>query len=99
MTAATAPAPPRSGPRLPAQAARLVRALALEVVALGPDAWRVTGGAGEHVVDVAGCDCADARIRGPGCKHGLAVLLIRCAPELRLAVAALAGAVHGGPAP
>ena len=70
----------------PPLAARLVRALALEVVALEPGMWRVDGGQAFHLVGPAGCDCPDRAIRGPTCKHELAVMLFRCDPALRAAV-------------
>jgi hypothetical protein len=76
---------------LPPAAARLVRALELEVLPLGLDAWRVTGGAGSHLVTMStGCDCPDRAMRGPTCKHELAVMLGRADPELRAAVLQMA---------
>lgn len=73
-------APAAMGPCV--DAGRLARALALEVAPLGPDPYRVTGGAGAHVVLTARppwtCDCPDASTRpGTRCKHVLAVYLHR----------------------
>ena len=44
-----------------------------------PSSFRVSGGAMDHIVAVVKgevhCDCIDSSVRGPGCKHELAVRL------------------------
>jgi hypothetical protein len=51
---------------------------AIQVEPLGGGAYRVSGGAAPHVVqlgqDVARCDCADFAYRRHACKHLRAVL-------------------------
>ena len=71
-------------------AGRLARGTQLEVDAIEPGRYRVTGGSSTHLVSVEGCSCEDHRIRGGPCKHRLAVLLAGVAPELRQAINALA---------
>lgn len=55
----------------PAVLSRVARALHLDAQRLDARRWRVTGGAGEHVVDVVRgrCDCPDCLLRGRICKH------------------------------
>ena len=63
---------------------RLARCLWLDVEGVGPGHYKVTGGAEPHTVqkqpDGWRCDCIDYAVRGPGCKHTLAVKL-RCGDE------------------
>jgi hypothetical protein len=57
---------------------RLERALALSVECWPDGRYLVEGGSLPHVVSESGsCDCYDARIRGPDCKHVLAIRLQR----------------------
>lgn len=76
---------------LPRLAARLVRALSLDVTRTGPDAWLVTGPLRSHLVTSAGCDCVDYSVRGGPCKHQLASALATVPPVIRTAVEELAG--------
>ena len=86
MTSATAPARARARSTPAPQARRQLRAQALAAERLDPATWQVTRGRQPHVVGPGGCDCADRAIRGPTCKHELAVMLSRCDPALRAAV-------------
>lgn len=56
--------------------ARVARSLRLHVEKLGDGAYRVSGGAGAHVVqhEAGGwqCSCPDSRFNGGVCKHRLA---------------------------
>lgn len=59
---------------------RLERGLALHAERVGDGRYRVTGGAGDHWVDLATpshprCDCGDHVWRDQVCKHILAALL------------------------
>ena len=59
---------------------RLERGLALQAERVGNGRYRVTGGAGDHWVDLATpshprCDCGDHLWRDQVCKHILAALL------------------------
>ena len=59
---------------------RLERGLALQAERVGDGRYRVTGGAGDHWVDLATpshprCDCGDHVWRDQVCKHILAALL------------------------
>lgn len=73
--------------------ARVLRAVGLDVEALGGGFYRVSGGRWPHVVCTArrpwGCDCADALYRPRGrCKHVTAVYLYRqLDPRVRTALA------------
>ena len=68
--------------------ARVRRALTLEVEPLGPDVYRVTGGAAPHTVRGRDCDCADSRFNGgQPCKHRAAAYLFRSLhPTVRAAL-------------
>ena len=76
---------------------RLRRAIRLEAKPTDADAYRVTGGAADHAVEIVDgqyvCDCIDAQVRGDGCKHALLVRLLAGDKEV---VEALRGLV---PAP
>jgi hypothetical protein len=56
---------------------RLAKAVHLDAEKLDNGAWKVSGGASEHLVtaDASACDCADFSVRGGSCKHLLAVRL------------------------
>ena len=62
---------------IPIDAARLARAIHLDVERRGDNAWTVSGGSQLHVVraDASECDCSDHAMRGGPCKHALAVRL------------------------
>ena len=64
----------------PIDAGRLSRAVWLDVKPVAPGRYLVTGGADSHLVEIDGgyvrCDCADAILRGDGCKHSLLTRLI-----------------------
>ena len=64
----------------PIDTGRLRRAVRLEAKPTDTDAYRVTGGAADHAVEIVDgqwiCDCIDAQIRGAGCKHCLLVRLL-----------------------
>lgn len=76
MSSRATTAPRRVDPR------RLLRALRLEVVAVSPGTYRVSGGEQPHLVQAPAkgpwlCPCRDAEIRGARCKHVVAVYLFR----------------------
>ena len=66
--------------------ARLARAVHLAAKPIDVNTWRVRGGIADHMVEVADgrcyCDCVDAQVRGPGCKHSLLVRLLGGDPEV-----------------
>ena len=69
---------------------RLARAVHLDCERMTPDTFRVSGGSMDHLVAVAAggahCDCMDSSVRGPGCKHELAVRLHAGDSEVVLAL-------------
>ena len=69
---------------------RLARAVHLDCERMTPDTFRVSGGSMDHMVTVAGggvhYDCIDSNVRGPGCKHELAVRLHAGDSEVVLAL-------------
>ena len=69
---------------------RLARAVWLEAKPIDVNTWRVRGGVADHMVEVVDgrcyCDCADAQVRGPACKHALLVRLLGGDPEIVLAL-------------
>ncbi len=71
-------------------AGRLARAVHLTAKPIDVNTWRVRGGTADHMVEVdAGrcyCDCTDAQVRGPGCKHSLLVRLLGGDPEVVLSL-------------
>ncbi len=60
-------------------AARLTRAVWLEVQPVAPGRYLVSGGKDDHLVEVDGglivCHCPDSQRVGDGCKHSLALRL------------------------
>ncbi len=66
--------------------ARLQRAIWLEAKRIDISTYRVRGGTADHMVEVVDgrcyCDCVDAQVRGPGCKHSLLVRLLGGDPEV-----------------
>ena len=77
---------------------RTRRALSLDVEPLGDGAFRVRGGAAEHVVEHDGdgwrCDCPDSQFNGGVCKHRVARYLHdRLDSRVRDALAAAVGAL------
>ena len=71
-------------------AARLARAIWLEAKMIDISTYRVRGGTADHMVEVEDgrcyCDCVDAQVHGPGCKHALLVRLLGGDPEVALAL-------------
>lgn len=71
-------------------AARLQRAVWLEVQPVSPGQYLVSGGSADHLVGVDGgwvrCDCPDAHLHGDGCKHALCVRLNNGDPEVTRAL-------------
>ena len=69
---------------------RLCRAIWLSAKLIDVSTYRVRGGTADHMVEVdAGrcyCDCTDAQVRGPGCKHSLLVRLLGGDPEVVLSL-------------
>ena len=69
---------------------RLARAIHLDCQRVKPDVWLVSGAAADHTVEVVAggvrCGCMDSTVRGPGCKHELAVRLHAGDPEVVLAL-------------
>ncbi len=69
----------RDGRMSAIDAARLQRAIWLEVQPVGPDGFLVSGGKDDHLVEVDGgrvtCHCLDSQRAGDGCKHSLALRL------------------------
>ncbi len=67
-------------------AGRLQRAVWLEAKLIDISTYRVRGGTADHMVEVVDgrcyCDCPDAQVRGPGCKHSLLVRLLGGDPEV-----------------
>ncbi len=67
-------------------AGRLARAVWLTAKPIDVNTYRVRGGTADHMVEVVDgrcyCDCEDAQVRGPGCKHCLLVRLLGGDPEL-----------------
>ena len=63
----------------PIDADRLARAVWLDVKAVAPGRYLVSGGADSHVVVIDGgfvrCDCIDSQRVGDACKHALACRL------------------------
>ena len=59
---------------------RLARAVYLTAKPIDVNTWRVRGGIADHMIEVVDgrcyCDCPDAQVRGPGCKHALLVRLL-----------------------
>ena len=88
----------QQGGGLVIDAARLQRAVWLEVQAVAPGWYLVRGGKDDHVVDVDGgyirCECLDARWRGDNCKHCLAVRLRHGDPEVVEALRTLVPSPH-----
>lgn len=72
---------------------RLARAIWLTAKPIDVNTWRVRGGTADHMVEVVDgrcyCDCVDAQVRGPGCKHCLLVRLLGGDPAVVLALRAL----------
>ncbi len=72
---------------------RLARAVHLTAKPIDVNTWRVRGGTADHMVEVVDgrcyCDCVDAQVRGPGCKHCLLVRLLGGDPDVVLALRAL----------
>ncbi len=68
------------------EAGRLRRAVHLTAKPIDVAAYRVRGGTRDHMVEVVDgrcyCDCVDAQVRGPGCKHALLVRLLGGDPEV-----------------
>ena len=52
--------------------------------------YRVRGGTADHMVEVVDgrcyCNCPDAQVRGPGCKHALLVRLLGGDPAVVVAL-------------
>ena len=71
-------------------AGRLQRAIWLEAKPVDVSTYRVRWGTADHMVEVVDgrryCDCPDAQVRGPGCKHSLLVRLLGGDPEVVLAL-------------
>ena len=69
---------------------RLARAIYLTAKPIDVNTWRVRGGTADHMVEVENgrcyCDCVDAQVHGPGCKHALLVRLLGGDPEVALAL-------------
>ena len=69
---------------------RLRRAIWLKAKPIDVSTYRVRGGTADHMVEVVDgrcyCDCPDAQVRGPGCKHSLLVRLLGGDPEVALAL-------------
>ena len=65
---------------------RLARAIYLTAKPIDVNTWRVRGGIADHMIEVVDgrcyCDCVDAQVRGPGCKHALLVRLLGGDPEV-----------------
>ena len=84
---------------------RLERGLALTAERVGSGRYRVSGGAGDHWVDLATpshprCDCGDHVWRDQVCKHILAALLREGNEHVVRALATVVSrARHGGAAP
>ena len=73
--------------------ARLARAVHLTAKPIDVNTWRVRGGTADHMVEIAAgrcyCDCPDAQVRGPDCKHSLLVRLLGGDPDVVKALRAL----------
>ena len=69
---------------------RLARAIWLSAKPIDVNTWRVRGGTVDHMVEIVDgrcyCDCVDAQVRGPDCKHSLLVRLLGGDPEVALAL-------------
>ena len=81
---------------------RLERGLALRAERVGEGRYRVTGGAGDHWVDLvtAGhprCDCGDHVWRDQVCKHILAALLREGNEDVVRALATVVARARGLP--
>ena len=67
-------------------AGRLARAVYLTAKPIDVNTWRVRGGIADHMIEVVDgrcyCDCMDAQVRGPGCKHALLVRLLGGDPDV-----------------
>ena len=67
-------------------AGRLARAVWLEAKLIDISTYRVRGGTADHMVEVVDgrcyCDCPDAQVRGPACKHALVVRLLGGDPDV-----------------
>ena len=74
---------------------RLARAIYLTAKPIDVSTYRVRGGIADHMVEIVDgrcyCDCVDAQVRGPDCKHCLLVRLLGGDPEV---VTALRGVVR-----
>ena len=73
---------------------RLARAVWLKCETLGGEAYLVTSDSSGHLVSELGCDCVDRRIRGPNCKHEIAVRLHALDDEIKTALRVLIPAPH-----
>ena len=73
--------------------ARLTRAIYLGAKLIDASTYQVRGGVADHMVEVVDgrcyCDCVDAQVRGPGCKHSLLVRLLGGDPEVVKALRAV----------
>ena len=71
-------------------AGRLARAIYLTAKPIDVNTWSVRGGVADHMVEIVDgrcfCDCVDATVRGPDCKHSLLVRLLAGDPEVALAL-------------
>ena len=65
---------------------QLARAVHLTAKPIDVNTWRVRGGIADHMIEVVDgrcyCDCMDAQVRGPGCKHALLVRLLGGDPDV-----------------
>ena len=65
---------------------RLARAIYLTAKPIDVNTWRVRGGLVDHMVEIVDgrcyCDCPDAQVRGPDCKHSLLVRLLGGDPDV-----------------